>query len=354
MINFFKLLFNKKYNTGVCLDTRTYEQRNLDWTHEEIATGKNESLYVLKDDFKLKNYPAKDQKSTYSCMAHACAFALGVENELETGEFKDLSPAFFYRHRLNFPNPGMILADAGSISKKIGCCLNFPLGIDENTFNNLIITTEKLEEASEYSTDGYISIQNSHDIDTINSVSSSGKAVPIVIYATYKEWASEYPVATDDFVTIENAPIRHAVTVFPQSGFIDKLGVKYLPIKDSAPFGGFSVRYLSEDFISKRCYGAMYFINKPNKRISHKPIYTFRNSMRFGERSEDVKMLQKCLRYDKYFDFEPSGYYGAITANAVLKFQKEHGIQPESEIEELKGRLVGQKTLSALNKRFSK
>lgn len=45
-----------------------------------------------------------------------------------------------------------------------------------------------------------------------------------------------------------------------------------------------------------------------------------------GESGEDVKTLQQQLKKLKYFNEECTGYYGEITKNAVIKFQKDNSI----------------------------
>ena len=54
-----------------------------------------------------------------------------------------------------------------------------------------------------------------------------------------------------------------------------------------------------------------------------KPIYYFTKNMKFGDKNSDVKALQECLIYLGYL--KPglnTGYYGAITENAVKKYQE--------------------------------
>ena len=65
------------------------------------------------------------------------------------------------------------------------------------------------------------------------------------------------------------------------------------------------------------------------------------SSMRVGTRGENVTELQQQLRTLGYFNQEPTGYYGEITKNAVMEFQRTNGISVDG--------IVGSGTQSTLN-----
>lgn len=74
------------------------------------------------------------------------------------------------------------------------------------------------------------------------------------------------------------------------------------------------------------------------------PSFIFTVDMKYGQRSEDVKQLQKRLAVSG------TGYYGDLTAQAVLKFQVEHNLALSwYERYILRGKLCGAKTRQALN-----
>lgn len=54
--------------------------------------------------------------------------------------------------------------------------------------------------------------------------------------------------------------------------------------------------------------------------------------MKFGDRGEAIKDLQEFLVYEgSYAEALISGYFGSLTRNAVLKFQREYNVTPVSE-----------------------
>ena len=323
MWEFIRSLFIKKFNTGANLDFRTEDEKKRDFLHEEIAYGAQYSVYKTKND-EVKTYPARDQKKTSACVAFATALVLGIDNEGEGEGFVDLSPAFIYKQRANFPAEGMIGNDSGDVAKDSGACLEktLPTPSTEAAINSISIPMRAKEEAHTYKAKNYVTIANNTDIDVINSVLSQGKAVKIFIYGTLDEWGREYPIVKG-IVNFAYAPIRHCVTALPYSGFKDAIGKRYIWIQDSYPFGGIFYRKVSEDWIAQRCYFAQYHVNLKNEIIDTKPKHEFTISMQFGDQSEEVKWLQRCLAYEGLFpsNIEPTGYFGGLTLKAVNDFQ---------------------------------
>ena len=62
------------------------------------------------------------------------------------------------------------------------------------------------------------------------------------------------------------------------------------------------------------------------------PKYFFANNLWYGIKNEEVRMLQKCLKYKGCFPLntECTGYFGLITFKAVKTFQIRYGIKPGS------------------------
>lgn len=323
MWEFIKSLFTKKYDTGVNIDFRSESEKQQDFLHEEIALGAQYSTYGTRNDV-VKTYPLRDQKNTSACVAYATALALGIDNEGEGEGYVELSPAFIYRQRSNFPDQGMIGNDAGQIAKDSGACLEttLPTPTSEAAINSLTIPLRAKDEAHEFRAGNYVTIQNCTDIDVINSILSQGKAVKIFIYGTLEEWGQEYPKVLGA-VNFTYAPIRHCITALPKSGFKDAIGKKHIWIQDSYPFGGIRIRKVSEDWIAQRCYFAQYHVNLKNEKIDSKPIHEFDVNMQYGDNNAEVQWLQKCLQYEGVFpsNVEPTGYFGGITLKAVNDFQ---------------------------------
>lgn len=83
------------------------------------------------------------------------------------------------------------------------------------------------------------------------------------------------------------------------------------------------------------------------------PVEEFQSPIKFGDESYDVEKLQAFLIRNKYMQpVSKLGYFGRLTADAVLKFQIEHCNLSWYERTVLRGKLVGNKTLLMLNKLY--
>lgn len=364
MYDWLKNLFSNKYKTGLLLDTRSQPEKDRDYLHEEIAMGTQPSVWGKKED--IKNYPFENQNATQSCVAHAGTLAMGIQNEAEGSGFIRLSKAFPYVMRSNFPGEGMILQDMGNIARNFGSCVfdMLPTPTYEADINKKKITQPMRDNAENFKIKNYVAFKNTSDINAFNEITTSGKALVILIYATYQEWAQEYPKVMGK-VTLGAAPIRHAVCVLPHGGFMEN-GVKYLMIQDSVADWGKQRRCLSEDFIKQRCYGAMYFLELPNPVVSTKPKHFFTIPMRYGDgnyttwvdgvttKYEEVTWLQKCLAYEGLFIGQPTGSFYGITLKAVNDFQNKYAaeILIPNGLTRPTG-IVGESTMAKLNSLYA-
>lgn len=83
-----------------------------------------------------------------------------------------------------------------------------------------------------------------------------------------------------------------------------------------------------------------------------KPVHTFKKQLAFGQSSSDIKALQDVLRFEGVFKNASTGYYGPLTAAAVLAFQKKHKVSSDKDLNALQGKKVGPLTLQKLNELY--
>jgi len=93
-----------------------------------------------------------------------------------------------------------------------------------------------------------------------------------------------------------------------------------------------------------------WFTNEYVKGTTPPPAPIFTQKMYYKERSANVLKLQQHLTKLGYFNETPTSYYGRVTANAVLTFQLDKQVDNPQTLKNLKGEVVGNKTLLALNK----
>lgn len=79
------------------------------------------------------------------------------------------------------------------------------------------------------------------------------------------------------------------------------------------------------------------------------PQHSFTTDLKLGQTGDDVYALQEYLAYDGDLTVKPTGYYGQITAQAVLRLQLKYGVASAASLEELGGHIVGPATRAKLN-----
>lgn len=77
--------------------------------------------------------------------------------------------------------------------------------------------------------------------------------------------------------------------------------------------------------------------------------HIFNQNILFGETSQEVVFLQTALKKLGFFKLAPTGFYGNITRQSVLAFQKANQVATDTELNSLSGRIVGVKTRAKLN-----
>ncbi len=60
------------------------------------------------------------------------------------------------------------------------------------------------------------------------------------------------------------------------------------------------------------------------------PLYNFTRDLTIGSKGEDVKKLQEFLKEQRLFEGKPTDYFGPITKNALIQYQKKAAISPAS------------------------
>ncbi len=339
--------------TGVTNDIRSIFHKQKDFKHEELS---HSNVPMYGDKITISPFFYENQNQTSSCIAHGVTLAQDIEFVRVNKSYIRTSKMYVYRQRSNFNSPGMWLQEGLQLIKVQGSCLyeTLPTPITEAEANNIVITSSQTTEALVFQGQEYYKLSIPNNIDTICSIASQGHGVPIVFYATYREWAKLYP-DTNDNISRDAAPVRHCVCVLPNSGFMEN-GKKYVVIQDSAWFGGLKLRYLSEDFISARVYDAGYLNNVVLVAgQGTKPIYTFTNGIQYGDVSMDVLMLQKCLVYEGLLPENcTSGHFYGRTLAAVNAFQTKYkdDILTQLGLTAPTGK-VGSQTIKKLNSLYS-
>lgn len=341
------------FKSGALPDLRSAADKAKDYHFEEIVATVNPVNWIEKPQAVWRKFPIFNQNGSGSCVSQTLAKLFGVLYWLKNQIYVHFSATHIYQRRVNKPAGGMAGVDAFNIARK-GVTLEELVpsqNLTDQQMDSTVIPQYKQDVGAVFKIPNYVELPVK-DIETVASViQTTGKAVMVWFYFQYDEW-TERPVIKN--ITLDlNAPAtcRHSITAVD---FTLYQGKKALIVEDSwgPGYGLGGQRIIDEDFFKIRNWFAAYPINfKFDEQQIVKPEHTFTLTMRFGETNEEIKILQDCLKYEGLFplNVESTGFYGAVTAKGVMAFQTKYGVAPTEEIQKLRGRTVGLKTISKLN-----
>jgi len=359
-----------KKNTGALLDFRSLEAKIKDYKFREVVATVNAVQWVEKPQSQWRKFPEQNQYMQFSCVAQTVRKMMRIIYYLRTGEMVDFSSSHLYKRRANAPFPGMIGSDALEIARRKGVTLESLLPsvqANDKAIDALKVEEYKEEVGAVFKVPNYLIMDDDiGDIEVAASVvQTTKKGVMAWFFFQENEWNSFVPVIRNNSLE-SGAPgvLRHSVTIVDYTLWEGKRAVI---IEDSAWFGGINRRVITEDFFKARNFFLAYMISfrfddqlsevpqlpTPQAILAdpNRPRYTFNKDLAFSVTfftDKDVVALQNILKYEKVFpsNIASSGYFGSITAKAVLTWQKNHGL---SDLVPFQGRVVEAFTRGKLN-----
>lgn len=317
----------EKGTVGVLPDLRSDEEKQADYLHEERVGSAVPADPFGNAKITESPYPYENQQGSSSCVAHGVGLGLAIERAKALGTYIRLGWLFNYRLRSNFGSEGMVISESCKLYKGKGAPLydTAPDLATEEQANAMAITDAMTNEAQIFDNAEYYKVASGiNDISVLGAIAQQGKAVPITIFATYSEWAKQYPTVDIPELNLSDprTNVRHEVCILPYSGFTEN-GVRYLTVQDSAWFGGFKLRHLSEQFIEYRVTSAFYWDSVAMEATGIYPHYTFSKVLTVGTSSEEVRQLQLLLIGLGLLPADcATGYFGGRTLAGVRAFQE--------------------------------
>jgi len=319
-------------------DPRSLEAKELDHLHEDLYGGLPVT-WTEKPKDKWFRTSQRNQDGSNSCLHQSGAGALEAI-------LLSIESAATYQLRKDTTQAGDFLQDIGDILYNQGTIL-------ESVTPSQNMTDPQLDSISlpkflNIKATGYRTI-NSITIDAVaEAVQGYGNCI-LVFSSNSDEWQIT-PVYLGTPTTF-----GHAIWA---TDFTLLNGVKTLICNDAA--GQFSsptgVRLITEDFLNKRCRGAMYLLGAKVTPIPTSPAtLPFLTDMSYGQSSPEIARLQAFLAKLGYFTYpENTGYYGEISRQAVYAFQQKY-VSPLSAWSSFvvwyyKGKFCSGMTRAALNK----
>ena len=261
----------------------------------------------------------------------------------------------WYRSRTNFKGEGMYLQDVLKMSAQADNTIA-PDGAPTDQFTEtwansvplLDLFNNKRKDEWEY-----IQIAPYNANGVWDAVSNS-HAVVIGFYSTLKEW--DFEVIQKEVTTLFTAAVHHFVTCIPNS-IHEKDGYEWVSVVDSSLYKGYRLRHVRKDFLEKRMFLGAGFYRKILQPAPIVPVAA-NLSCSYGEKNIAVVRLQKMLLDLGLLDpTSQTGYYGNLTASAVLKWQLANAslfITNPIELTRLAGRYYGKQSVDAAKKLYSK
>jgi len=273
-----------------------------------------------------------DQWYTSSCVFHAFLTALEYLGIITKEQVK--SQLLAYRKRTNYPAEGSIAYDAWDVIR--AGTSPYADGPTKSGMTEAMAAAMKVIAGLPVLKDlfNYYEIT---DYTKIAGYVAAGKPVPVFIYATEDEWAHEYVDIKTPGLSINDAYVRHAVVLIPEGDFTEN-GVQRFSIHDSAKFGGLHLRHASLEFVLKRAYYAARLELKSAPPVVDPPVVDRIPDVAcaLNDRGDAVLALQRFLFDQGKLKAEyVTGFYGALTARAVLWYQLEKWQQFTSTIPDL-------------------
>jgi hypothetical protein len=360
---------------GAILDPRSEAEKQKDWSVREAFASASPVNWKEMRPEDVRQFGVQNQSNQLSCVAQTRRKLRRITFKVNKGLDVDFSALHLYRKRSNYPDGGMAAMDAINLDRKIGMTLA-PLmpsdGMGETDANAVKIEPYMDEVAKIFTIENELTF-TAGDLETVAStIQTTRKGAMTWFYFTGAEWSREVPVILDPTLDLYGtAASRHSVASVEPAIYQGKKG---LWIDDSAHFGGLSRRFITEEFYKARNFWASYPIslkygstavndaNKPSYRFTKPLVFipldiwgNINNKTLHEAQEGDVMALQDILRYEGFFpsNFEKStGYYGNMTCKAVDAFQRKYAVASVSELDALKGKRVGEKTIAKLNELY--
>jgi len=335
-----------EYN-GVVKDTRSKAEKAKDWQSTEVASlGEMKPVFRTVKKNKWKKYTLRDQDGSGSCVSQAIAKGFEVLRKFHKGNSVVYSATPIYQKRANRPAEGMYLADALNIAVKTGTCR-------EKDCKSQLMTNAQMDAAVlpanfedlNNEVDAVASLVMPKDFDYVAAWIEQYGYANIHIAADRKSWSRDFPKLGS-----LNRGIRHAVAGVDA---VTYEGVQYIVIEDSwGEFGEFKgQRLLSREVFNDMVTSCGTITVFNFDVVDDAKFQPFRTVVEFGQQSDEIKRVQAFLQAKGFFPKGQSctGYYGSITALAVYNFQVANRVASPIELNQLKGKRVGAKTLAAMN-----
>lgn len=275
--------------------------------------------------------PILDQGSLGTCVAHALVYVKMYQEYKETGKVPKFSRRFIYAlaRQLSYygTGEGLYPRDGGKVVKDSGVLE--PDTIDDNTLPHEIYikyspTQAEKDSAKKWSA-GFVTV-NQGDLSSIKQAIIKEGVITISLDHDGSVWNRR----TGKLKAPKNPTGRHYITLY---GYEDKNGDTILYFINSwgEDWGDDGKGQFNWADYSTHSYDVLVFTDVPNDLIekAKNTQFLFTMDLKLGMTHPHVAKLQERLRDEGFYKYpEITGYFGPVTKQAAIDYQKANGIKP--------------------------
>lgn len=330
-----------------------------------------------KEHFEdISKLPVWHQRKIGACVGHAAAKYKQYLDFLETGKVIGLSPRFLYavaKARDKYQDEGTYPRLVAGILKDHGCATEKTIPNDTTLKHEAYvynrdekkIPTKAWDEAKPFKIGSY-AFPNVKVVDELKRAIVEGHGA-MLLMRVGEEWYKDKD-GNSSWKEKDIVPLRppaeiisgHEVWLYGYET-VGKRTKFYVFNSWSLDWGDKGTAYFWHDEYKPFLDESITFVDVPNNLIeeahelpeAEKFHYTFTRNMLYGERGEDVKAMQTALRIDGVFEGPVTGYFGDLTAAALVRFWQKYNLTTILENLIIRGRSAGPKTRAKLNELFS-
>jgi hypothetical protein len=211
--------------------------------------------------------------------------------------------------------------------------------LDEMKMRNLSdLKVGDRQVALVYKPNGFAYLATKFSFDDIAQILQTKKLLTVPVVMTNEGWTNKNGWVEPPLPGTPQSQLGyHAVTLI-ENGLVN--GKKTISFEHAwGPWGykNRGIGFFQENYLSFMFIPPQYLLDLPNNwrdteaEVTEKPKWKWESDLYYGmENQEDIKMLQKALKYEGLFPLsvpETGNFYG-ITFTAVMDFQSKYGIEP--------------------------
>lgn len=326
------------------------DKRDFKFTANFSAAVLPSGPYSIKSRIQWR----RDQNGSGSCGGQAFGYHMETNTLVRDNKFTKLSSKSIYQPCFIAPE-GSNARDLLNRINTIGVCLESDVPSYDNgnppseafMEDGSKITPAMLVTAKLYSGKTYLTF-SSVDINQVKQAIFQGNGAVVALYGRNENWLAPGGIITVPDQTSNEAYWGHFVFLTGFNIMIN--GHEYIEFVNSwgtawgdNGFGYLPVEYFTQGFGFNEWVVIENALPDPN--FSH----VFNVDMQYGQTSLEVTALQTMLIKKGYHTL-PTGFYGDMTAAAVLKFQIDNKVDNIVTLWIQRGHYAGPKTRAALNK----